>query len=140
MVGGYGGVQGLLHPILKNVMNSEGEFKNRRKFWRIPISLEVNISFDDINSFISEYSADLSAGGIFIRTNRPRKVGTAVKLSMKLNSGKKLVEAEGVVVRVVLPGDVYTGAMPGMAIKFISIDEESQEIIEKYIQSKVNEE
>lgn len=122
-------------------MNSnDGRFKNRRKFSRIPISLEVTMSFDDINTFVSEYSSDLSAGGIFIRTNHPRKVGTFVKLMMKLNNGEKLVEAEGIVVRVVLPGDAYTGSTPGMAVKFLTIDGKSREIIEKYIQSKANEE
>lgn len=115
---------------------NEPKLENRRKFFRIPVSLHVNISFDEVDTFISEYSSNLSAGGIFIRTSCPRKVGTFVKLSMKLNSGNKLVEAEGVVVRAILPNDAHPSEVPGMAIKFLNIDYQSKKTIEKYIESR----
>ena len=110
---------------------------NRRKFTRVPLSLEVNIRFDDFNTFMSEFSSDLSVGGIFIKTQRPRKVGTQVRLRMRLQNGQKLIEAVGRVVRVVLSGDSYSGATPGMAIQFTHLHPESRRIIEHCIEQKI---
>ena len=120
-----------------NIVNQKkSDPSNRRRFTRIPLSLEVSIRFDDINSFVSEFSSDLSVGGIFIKTQKPRKVGTEVKLSMNLQNGQKLIEATGRVVRVVLAGDAYSGATPGMAIKFMKLHPESKNIIKQCIEDQ----
>ena len=111
---------------------------NRRRFARISLSLEVKIRFDEFNTFVSAYSADLSVGGIFIKTRNPRKVGTAVKLNIDLQNGQKLIEADGRVVRVVLQGDTYTGATPGMAIEFTRLHPKSRKIIQQYIVEKTS--
>jgi len=109
----------------------------KRRFTRIPLSLEVNIRLDDMNSFISEYTSDMSVGGMFIKTRKPRKVGTDVAVSINLQNGQNLIEATGRVVRVVLPGDEYTGAIPGMAVEFTNISPNSKALIERYIEHKI---
>lgn len=114
--------------------NKQGQPENRRRFTRVPLSLEVNIKFDNLSSFVSEYSSDLSVGGIFIKTSKPRKVGTSVNLTIVLMNGERLIEATGRVVRVVLPGDRYTGAVPGMAIEFTDISPQSRKTIEECIE------
>jgi uncharacterized protein (TIGR02266 family) len=115
------------------VNSDQGNYSIKRRFARVPLSLEVNIRFDDIKTFISEYSSDLSVGGIFIKTRKPRDLGTQVTLSIHLQDGQRLIEATGRVVRVVHSGDAYTGAVPGMAIEFTELHPKSRRIIEQYI-------
>jgi len=118
------------------VDDNQRSYQQKRRFARIPLSLEVNIKLDDINSFVSEYTSDMSIGGMFIKTRMPRKVGTEVNISINLQDGQNLIEATGRVVRVVLPGDAYTGANPGMAIEFTNLSQKSKVIIEKYLAKK----
>ena len=118
---------------------SQGDQPRRRIFTRIPLSLEVTIRLDDINSFVSEYTSDLSVGGMFIKTRKPRKLGTEVNISINLQNGQNLIEATGRVVRVVLPGDAYTGAHPGMAIQFTDLSPNSRAVIEQYVEHKISE-
>lgn len=94
------------------------------------------MKFGDIETFVSEYSANLSMGGIFIKTRNPRKIGTVVELRMNLQNGKELVDAVGRVVRVIHPGDEYTGATPGMAVEFTDLNKDSKRIIEKCLMDK----
>ena len=62
--------------------NATGE--NRRRHERVPLTLLVQYRFNSFEDFLAEYSADISAGGMFIRTDDPREEGAMIYLQFWL--------------------------------------------------------
>jgi type IV pilus assembly protein PilZ len=100
---------------------------DRRRYPRVPLSLLIQYRFDSLEDFLSEYSTDISMGGMFIRTDQPKDEGTLVYLQFYLRDGAKLIEGLGRVVRV-NPSDPM-----GMGIEFINFDEESMELVRQIV-------
>jgi type IV pilus assembly protein PilZ len=103
----------------------------RRKYPRVPLSLLIQYRFDTLEDFLSEYSTNISIGGMFIRTDKPKDEGTLVYLQFYLRDGAKLIEGLGRVVRVNPAGDQ---AEVGMGIEFVNFDEESMELIRQIVE------
>ncbi len=101
---------------------------DRRRYRRVPLSLLIQYRFDTLEDFLSEYSTDISMGGMFIRTEQPKEEGTLVYLQFYLRDGAKLIEGLGRVVRV-NPSDPT-----GMGIEFVNFDEESMELIRQIVE------
>jgi type IV pilus assembly protein PilZ len=107
---------------------------DRRKHERHPFNILVQYRFDTFENFLAEYSVNISAGGIFIRTNEPREEGAMIYLQFYLKGGEKLIEGLGKVVRVNSP-EKY-GKDAGMGVEFVNFDEESTDLINEIIASK----
>jgi uncharacterized protein (TIGR02266 family) len=103
----------------------------RRRHERVPLTLLVQYRFNSFEDFLAEYSADISAGGMFIRTEEPREEGAMIYLQFWLNDGSKLIEGLGKVVRVNAPG--MAGRVPGMGVEFVNFDETSMSLIHEII-------
>ena len=43
---------------------------------RVPLERKISLKFKEFRGFITEYSQNLSMGGMFIRTTSPKPVGT----------------------------------------------------------------
>ncbi len=105
--------------------------KDRRRYPRAPLSLLIQFRFDTLEDFLSEYSTDISLGGMFIRTEDLREEGAMVYLQFYLRDGAKLIEGLGKVVRVNAPG----GEQPaGMGVEFVNFDEESMDLIRQIVE------
>lgn len=106
----------------------------RRKYPRVPLSLLIQYRFDTLEDFLSEYSTNISIGGMFIRTDKPKDEGTLVYLQFYLRDGAKLIEGLGRVVRV-NPSDAPDDqAAVGMGIEFVNFDEESMVLIRQIVE------
>ena len=108
--------------------------KERRRYPRAPVSLLIQYRFDTLEDFLSEYSTDISIGGMFIRTDDLREEGTLIYLQFYLRDGAKLIEGLGRVVRVKRPdprGDDQSP--PGMGVEFVNFDEESMQLIRQIV-------
>jgi len=99
--------------------------ENRRRYPRTALSILVQYRFNSFEDFLAEYSANISIGGIFIRTEFPKDEGAIVYLQFSLKDGSRLIEGMGKVVRVNPPGTRDTG----MGIEFMNFDEESMALI-----------
>lgn len=115
---------------------SNGGGDERRKYERVPLSLLVQYRLNTFEDFLAEYSADISMGGMFVRTNEPREKGSTLYLQFWLKDGSKLIEALGRVVHVNPPGDPKRPA--GMGIEFVNLDEESLALIVEIVQGRNN--
>lgn len=103
---------------------------DRRIHPRIPMRLSVKYS--SAKEFFVDYSNNISAGGIFIRTLEPAEFGTKVLIEFTLPEIPRKVKGLGEVVRVVRAGE--SGKEPaGMGIKFLKFDPGSEEHIRKFI-------
>jgi type IV pilus assembly protein PilZ len=114
--------------------DSDGPGSEKRRFARAALSLLVQYRFNTFEDFLAEYSVNLSAGGIFIRTDQPKEEGSIIYLQFSLKDGSRLIEAMGRVVRVNPPG--VAGRVPGMGIEFLNFDEESSQLIEEIVASR----
>ncbi len=108
----------------------------QRRYPRAPLNLLVQYRCDTLEDFLSEYSADISLGGMFIRTETPRPVGSMIYLQFALKDGSVLIEGLGRVVHVNEPG----GDRPaGMGVEFLNFDDESKAFIEELVASRLPE-
>ncbi|MBX5484074.1 MAG: TIGR02266 family protein [Myxococcaceae bacterium] len=113
---------------------SNGGGEERRRYERVPLSLLVQYRVNTFEDFLAEYSADISVGGMFIRTDEPREEGSMIYLQFWLKDGTRLIEGLGRVVRVNPPGDPERVA--GMGIEFVNFDEASMALIHEIVESR----
>jgi len=110
------------------------EGTERRKDRRVTIATIVKVWLEDLDDLMEYMSENLSAGGIFIKTDRPIPVGSKVSLEISLfEGGIKLIEAEGNVVRVIGGEAGPARGESGIAIEFTYIDPESKVLIDKIV-------
>lgn len=110
--------------------------EDRRRDIRVPVVTLAKLRFPDFDTFLDEYSLNISKGGIFIKSTNTKPVGTRIIFSLVLEDYSKLIEGEGKVVRVV-KADAEGGGdrIPGMAIEFTRLDESSKELIDNIIKN-----
>jgi type IV pilus assembly protein PilZ len=96
---------------------------DRRQYQRILIDLEVDYQCEE--TFLFAYITDMSALGIFIRTNNPEPPGTHLNLRFTLPGDEKPLELEGEVIWInaYRPGS-FESINPGMGVQFIDVDHE----------------
>lgn len=85
----------------------------------------VNDEFAELDGMLSEYVANISRGGIFLRCDVSLPSGTEVALNFTvLLDDMESIEGSGVVVR--------TGEHPnpGLGIEFVELTDRSREVVE----------
>ena len=88
-----------------------------------PRRVDVNVEFDSIEQFISEYVSNISKSGAFIRTRDPWPVGTRLRLRFTIMAADpEILEGMGEVVRV-------SERPRGMGVAFVELAEHSQRLI-----------
>lgn len=105
------------------------EEDDRRKSERYPLNLLVQYRFNTFEDFLAEYTLNISAGGLFIKTEKPYEENAILFLQFSLKDGAKLIEGMGRVVRVNPPGQ--PGRVAGMGIEFVNFDEASMQLVEE---------
>ncbi|MHB1844144.1 MAG: TIGR02266 family protein [Deltaproteobacteria bacterium] len=116
----------------------EAEGADKRRHPRAELQLLVQYRFDSVGDFLAEYSSNISLGGIYVRTDRPREEGALIYLQFALKDGSRLIEGLGRVVRSNPPGEgLPEGIEPGMGVEFVNFDDESIELIERIVQERL---
>ena len=77
------------------------------------ITLRIKFKSESVDNFIARYGADVSPGGIFIRTKDPLGVGTNLRFEFSLADGQPLLLGHGTVVWVREPDQARAGVVPG---------------------------
>ncbi len=103
---------------------------------RVPLETRVQFKFDRFDGFISEYSANISPGGMFIRTRVPQPPGTVLDFEFRLGDGFELIRGRGKVVwnRLEDEGPARPG---GMGLHFLELAEGSRELIYRIVDQHV---
>ena len=106
----------------------------KRSYPRLNISMLIE--YANKETFLRDYSLNISGGGIFIITTNTFPLGTELLLRFSLPGIEKRFEVKGEVVwvRNYKEGD---NRPPGMGIKFKEIDEESQKLLIDYIDDQL---
>ncbi len=103
---------------------------------RVPLETRVQFKFDRFSGFISEYSANISPGGLFLRTQEPQPPGTVLDLEFRLGDGYELIRGRGEVIWV-RAEDEGTARPAGMGLRFLELSEGSRELIYRIVDEHV---
>ena len=110
--------------------------KKQRVFGRAPISLNISLSEDSDDIRIKFDTANLSEGGIFVKSSLLWEPGQVFKLSFTLPGTEKEINVKGIVARSDDKYSIFTendSSIPGMGIKFIDLSDEDRLIIKDFI-------
>lgn len=108
------------------------EGHERREHPRVPIEARVDVKFESLSTFISTHSTNMSRGGMFLAVEEPPPVGTTLGFDLKLGDDFSLVRGRGEVVWA-MPASEVGGSEAGMAVKFLALDDQSREFIDKMV-------
>jgi type IV pilus assembly protein PilZ len=97
----------------------------RRGAPRILVDLEVD--YGDEDNFLFAYIRDISATGLFVRTNAPEEPGTQLNVRFTPSDDDDILELEGEVIWVnpYRPGH-HDNLNPGMGIRFLDLTPEQR--------------
>jgi len=108
-----------------SLKNLEFTAEDERTEERICAALQV--SYDSYNEFITEYTRDVSKGGIFINTRRHHEINEIVDLSLIVPGIDKPLIIKGQVAHIKIQDVPDEEA--GIGVKFIEINPESRKAL-----------
>ena len=100
------------------------------------ITLRIKFKSANVDDFVARYGADVSAGGIFIRTKQPLAVGSLLHFDFSLADGSPLMAGVGTVVWIRETDQSRVGSIPGMGVRFDQLAPESQQIHQQILAVK----
>jgi type IV pilus assembly protein PilZ len=105
--------------------------ENRRRGGdRLPV--EVKVDYRTVGSFITDYTKNISRGGMFIRTSLPLEVGERVRLRITLPDGDAPFALDAVVkwTSTLRDRDKHP---PGMGVEFVDFDDHVRQQLERLV-------
>ena len=98
---------------------------------RMPIELKVE--YKRLNTFLSDYTKNISSGGTFIRTKTPLEIGTEFVFRLVVPTVEQALEIRGVV-KWVSDRDDGTDPGMGMGIEFRFQDDEQRDALKRLVE------
>jgi uncharacterized protein (TIGR02266 family) len=104
---------------------------DRRAMARYPARFAVR--FRSVAEFKQEYATNISAGGLFIRTEAPPAMNSVIDVELQLPGGAP-VEAKALVVhRVSTEEAAQHKVEPGVGVQFVQADDRFRERIDRFV-------
>ena len=99
----------------------------------MPLERPVVLEFKHFSSFISEYSANISLGGMFVKTSRPHLPETVFRFEIRLADDDPLVAG---LAKVLWVREAEEGAdrPAGMGVRFLRLEDDGRSLIEQIVQ------
>lgn len=100
-----------------------------RNYRRAEIPLLIQYRFSPFENYRTDYSADISAGGLFLSSDdAPANVST-ILLRFLPRDGSRVIHAQGEIVR---------RSEEGLAVRFIHIDEQDQSYVDSLVSHELD--
>lgn len=98
----------------------------------------MKVDYRTVGSFITDYTRNISKGGVFVQTSLPLEVGVRVRLRLTLPDGDAPFGLDGVVkwVSTLRDKDKHP---PGMGIEFVDFDEHTRSKLEALVKAYTGE-
>jgi molecular chaperone DnaK len=90
----------------------------------------VKLPFATPEEFLARYGANITRGGIYLRSKTVKPPGTPVTLDLRLSDGTRLIHATAKVHFVT--GQTGSG-IPGMGLRFLVVDPQTQRFLESMV-------
>jgi len=105
----------------------------RRAFPRV--DARFGVRFGNVQDFVLEYAANISAGGVFVQTENPPELHSVITVILELPDGGSPVEAKGRVVHRVTPAEAKArSTLAGAGVQFVDATDEFRERIDRAIE------
>jgi len=85
-----------------------------------------------------KFLLNLSVGGAFVITRRPRQVGSMIHFEIKLGKKARQFRALAKIVRVLHKPDPRNGEPAGMAVEFVKMEPEDEKTLREYLKECKN--
>ncbi len=94
------------------------------------------VRFETVEEFVLQYAANISAGGVFIATERAPALDTIISVSLELpGTGEAVVARAQVVHRVTPEQAAETGREAGAGVQFLDAGDEFRSALDRSIDS-----
>ncbi|HLG21095.1 MAG TPA: TIGR02266 family protein [Bdellovibrionota bacterium] len=92
------------------------------------------VQFKSGAEFLTEYTENLSRGGMYLATDRDLKVGTVIQIQMEFPGTDEPLEIKGrVAYRMSAAAAKATGRSQGLGIQFVNLSETATNVLHQYI-------
>lgn len=109
-----------------------GDTPEEKRLHRRTLFRALQVRGESKRLFFSGYVRNLSVGGLFLQTTKPKPVGTKLRLHIPLERELLSLECAAEVVWV-QPFDVRSNTPPGMGLHFTDLDARSVHRIEAFL-------
>lgn len=101
-----------------------------------PFLVRVYLRYPDVDAFVARFAPNVTRGGIFLASRKPRPVGEVVRFEISLAQGPPLLWGSGRVtwVREFNPAEPYRAH--GMGVQFTFVDPECQPLLHRLLEQK----
>jgi len=93
-----------------------------------------NVRFPSLEKFEKELTENISKGGFYLRTQKPKPLRTKIEVRFHLPGKDEPVPMEGEVVQVVTPEQQDQVLKAGMAVQFCEFDENTVQWLQEILQ------
>src|SRR5687767_778830 len=116
------------------IRSSELDGRERRQWERVLVDLEVDYGNEE--NYLFAYIRDISATGIFVRTNSPEPPGTRLNLRFTTPGRRHTFERDGVVIWIAphRPGH-SDNQHPGKGIRCLALTDDDRERLVEFIKT-----
>ena len=102
-------------------MASDSGNNSGRQYQRKAVPLLVQYRFNVLEDFHTDYSMNISGGGLYLKMTKQATLGSTVYLQFIMRGGGRVIQCRGRVVRVDgSPGVPATGC----AVQFVDLDDD----------------
>ncbi len=106
----------------------------------VRVKARLKVKFKSFSSFITEYTHNISKGGIFIRTTQPCELRDKVEVVLVLPDTDQEVLLKGEVMHVIPESEATDQFPAGMGIQITEIRQEYLSLIDDFIAKKLEQE
>ncbi|MGH7271137.1 MAG: PilZ domain-containing protein, partial [Polyangiaceae bacterium] len=100
------------------------------------VSLSVRYKSVTVDDFVERHALDVSARGIYVKTERPAAIGKMVELDIQIADKQTVIVGVGRVVWRREPAQATAERPSGIGVKFVWVDKASHEVIERMVASR----
>lgn len=111
--------------------NGNGETSDQRRSPRVPFGRAVRFHFGPQRDVVEAATADISEGGMYVKTTSFRLPGAKLDFRIALADSNALIEGSAEVVRVY--GGDESEVASGMGVHFLELRGNSEELVRRVV-------
>ena len=117
-------------------MASRKKGEEKRKSPRVGFKVRVDYEIESEDTFLFEYTTNMSRDGIFLQTKSPLEPGTVLSMRFGVPESDRIIEVHGKVVWINEFRPEGENLNPGMGIQFLDLNEDDKEVITRLVKKK----
>jgi type IV pilus assembly protein PilZ len=96
------------------------------------VELVVRVDYKTVDELFSEFARNINEGGLYVETDTPPELGSAVALEFQIPGSDEPIQVMG---RVVRTSEGTVEEPPGMGIEFEDLTAQSRELINELVRN-----